>query len=285
MKDLTNQVAAITGAASGIGRETAIMLAREGCGLAIADRDEKGLGETARLAAREGIRISRHIVDVADRDAVYRFADEVLKEHGKATIVVNNAGVSLTAFIDATSDEDIEWIMNINFWGVVHGTRAFLPHLRKAGKGRIVNVSSVLGLIAVPSQAGYCASKFAVRGFTETLQMELELSDADIRAVCVHPGGIKTNIVRNSRLKNTAGQAPDREKLEATFDRIARTTAREAAARIVSAIKNDRSRLLIGIDARLIDWMQRLFPRFYRSLILGSDRNFREMRMKNRSRK
>jgi len=285
MKNLSGKTAAITGAASGMGRDTAILLAREGCNVAIADVDAKGLDETAALIRSEGVNVSTHILDVSDKEAVYNFADDVVRQHGEVNIVINNAGVGLTAMIDSMEYSDLDWIMNINFWGVVYGTKAFLPYIIKSGEGRIVNVSSAFGLMGLPSQSAYCASKFAVRGVTESLQQELELIAGDIKAICVHPGGIKTNIVKNSRLDKIEGLTPDKEKAAAKFDRIARTTSAEAAALIVRAIKKDTRRLLIGSDARMIDRVQRIFPAYYQTVMLNKNRAFKEMRNKNKMKK
>ncbi|MDX1696141.1 MAG: SDR family NAD(P)-dependent oxidoreductase, partial [Ketobacteraceae bacterium] len=198
MKNYRDKVAAITGAGSGIGRATALMLAEQGCHLALSDVDEKGLLETASQVS--GVRCTHHIVDVADREAVYAWANQVFQEHGRINIIMNNAGVGLGDTVEQMKYEDFEWLMNINFWGVVYGTKAFLPYLKQSGEGHIINVSSVFGLIGVPTQSAYNAAKFAVRGFTESLREELEIEDACVSATSIHPGGIKTNIARNSRL-------------------------------------------------------------------------------------
>ena len=199
MKDFRDKVAAITGAASGIGRALAQDLAGRGTHLALCDIDEIGLAETVALCEGLGIKVTSQRVDVADRDAVFAWADQVVADHGKVNLVFNNAGVALGATIEAMSYEDFEWLMNINFWGVVHGTKAFLPHLKAAGEGHIVNVSSVFGLISIPSQSAYNAAKFGVRGFTDALRMELEVERCDVSSTTIHPGGIKTNIARNAR--------------------------------------------------------------------------------------
>src|SRR4051812_44907877 len=187
MKSLKDKVAAITGAASGIGRATALRLAKLGCHLGLSDVDTKGLSETARLCRELGVKVTETRVDVADREAMYSWADEIVREHGKVNIILNNAGVSVGATVEDISYSDFEWIMGINFWGVVYGTKAFLPHIKRAGEGSIVNISSVFGLIAVPAQASYNASKFAVKGFTEALRAELEIDGSNIGVTCVHP--------------------------------------------------------------------------------------------------
>ncbi len=196
MKSFQNKVAAVTGAASGIGRALAIDLAQRGCRLAISDVNEAGLAETADLARAAGAEVAQQLVDVADRQAVQAWADSTAAEYGQVNLVFNNAGVALAASVKSLEYEDFEWLMGINFWGVVHGTKSFLPHLLEAGEGHIVNVSSVFGLAGFPGQSAYNAAKFAVRGFTDSLREELEMMNCGVSATCVHPGGIKTNIAR-----------------------------------------------------------------------------------------
>ena len=202
-------------------------------------------------------------LDVADREAFYAYADTVAEHFGAVHLVVNNAGVALGATVKEMSIEDIEWLMGINFWGVVYGTKAFLPHLERAGEGHIVNVSSVFGIIAVPTQGAYNASKFAVRGFTEALRQELEIEGSPVSCTSVHPGGIKTNIARNARMVSKSTLGHDTESAADNFEKIARTTPDEAARVILEAVKNNDRRLLIGADARLIDATQRAFPTLY----------------------
>src|SRR5580704_7862250 len=200
MKDFTGRVAAITGAGSGIGRALALNLAKRGTHLALCDINEVGLAETVGLCEGFGVKVTSQKLDVADRAAVYTWADSVVADHGKVNLIFNNAGVAVAATVESMSYEDFEWLMNINFWGVVYGTKAFLPHLKQSGEGHIVNLSSVFGLISVPSQSAYNAAKFAVRGFTDTLRMELEIEGADVSVTTIHPGGIKTNIAKNARM-------------------------------------------------------------------------------------
>ena len=197
MSEIRGKVAVITGAASGIGRATAVALAREGARVAAADVDRKGLAETARLIEEIGGTVSTYLLDVSSREAVSDFAQEIEAQFGGADIVINNAGVAQVASIAELAYEDFEWVMNIDFWGMVYGTKAFLPQLTKKGAGHIVNVSSIFGLFAVPTQAAYNSAKFAIRGFTEALRHEMKGSG--IQVSCVHPGGIKTNILRNAR--------------------------------------------------------------------------------------
>lgn len=271
MRELRGRVAVVTGAASGIGRALAFELARGGAELALSDVDEAGLADTARAAAALGARTSHARVDVADHAAVHAHAERVVAEHGRANLVINNAGVGLGAIISEMSYEDLEWLFGIDFWGVVHGTKAFLPHLRAAGEGHIVNVSSVFGLIAVPGQGAYNAAKFAVRGFTECLRMELELEGGAVSATCVHPGGIRTNIARRARIVARAG-SPSREEMNARFDALARTTPEAAARAILRGVRRNARRVLIGPDAFAIAALQRLLPARYQALVVRQAR-------------
>lgn len=261
----TKSVAVITGAASGIGRSLAVRFAAEGvAGIAISDVNEAGLNETREMAKQSGVPVTAHVVDVASLSEVQRFAGETLETHGRVTHLVNNAGVGLIGKFEQLSIEDFEWLMGINFWGVIYGCKVFLPYLLKESDAHIVNVSSVFGLIAPEEQSAYSASKFAVRGFTESLRHEL--AETNVSVTCVHPGGVKTNIVRNSRIGENA---PDEWKEQGTklFDKIARTTSEDAADDIIKAIKTRNPRLLIGKDARAISHLSRLFPRNYLRMI------------------
>jgi NAD(P)-dependent dehydrogenase (short-subunit alcohol dehydrogenase family) len=269
VRDFRDKVAVVTGAGSGIGRALAVALAREGARLALSDVDEAGLAETAALL--RGGRVGTERVDVADRDAVHRHAERVVAEHGRVNLVVNNAGVALSGTIAETSYEDLGWLFGINFWGVVYGTKAFLPHLERSGEGHVVNVSSVFGLIAVPGQGAYNAAKFAVRGFTECLREELELAGSCVSATCVHPGGIKTNIARNARLTERPG-APDRDAMNAAFERVARTPADAAAAKILAGVRRNARRVLVGPDAYAVDVLQRLLPTAYQRIVVAGAR-------------
>ncbi|MGB0219831.1 MAG: SDR family NAD(P)-dependent oxidoreductase [Sinimarinibacterium flocculans] len=264
MYRLDNKVAVVTGAGSGIGRALALQLAGKGCRLALSDIKADALAETAAMLPSPAY---TQTVDVADRDAVFAFADAVKRECGGAHVIINNAGVALAQTIENMSFEDFEWLMNINFWGVVYGTKAFLPTLRAQDDGVIVNLSSIFGIIAVPTQGAYHSAKFAVRGFTETLRQELDGSG--VSAVCVHPGGIRTNIARNARHYVDSLGNTDAEKAVAQFDKIARTTADEAARVIIDGIERRRPRVLIGADAKLLDRIQRWAPVNY-PRILGA---------------
>ena len=268
MKDFKGRVAAITGAGSGIGRALANDLARRGAHLALSDIDDTGLAETVSQCEGFGVKITSQHLDVADRAAVYAWADQVVADHGEVNLVVNNAGVALGATIESMSYEDFEWLMNINFWGVVYGTKAFLPYLKASGEGHIVNLSSVFGLISVPSQSAYNAAKFAVRGFTDTLRMELEIEGAPVSVTTVHPGGIKTNIAKNARMDvSVTEMAGDPEKARLDMERVFITSPQKAARQILAAVQRDRRRALIGPDAKVIDLISRLPATLYQSTL------------------
>lgn len=274
MQSFTNKVAAITGAGSGIGRHLAYHLVGAGAEVALSDVDEASLAETvARCRELGAQRVTQARVDVADRNAVHAWADEVASTHGRVNLVFNNAGVALVSTLEGTSYEDFEWIMNINFWGVVHGTKAFLPHLRAAGEGHIVNISSIFGLIAVAGNGTYNATKFAVRGFTEALRQELELEGAPISATSVHPGGIKTNIARAARFDaSVATMVGDEAASKASFEKLFITKPDSAAKTILDAVRRNRRRVLVGPDATVIDLVQRLLPSAYQRLTVAMAR-------------
>ena len=258
MKQLSGGVAVVTGAASGIGRALGLALARAGMTLALADRDEAGLRETVALVASAGASATAHVVDVADEAAVNAFARDVLREHGRVTVLVNNAGVSIFGTVQELASDEIAWLMNVNFWGVVYGTKAFLPALLAQPEACIVNLSSVFGLWAPPGQAAYAASKFAVRGFTESLRAELD--GTNVHVVTVHPGGIKTAIARNARVARAADPVLA-ATLTKTFEERLLTTPPEAmAAAIVRGIEQGRDRVVAGKDAHRIELLVRMFP-------------------------
>lgn len=255
MYALQNKVAVVTGAGSGIGRALAQLLAARGCRLALADIDAANLAETA--ASLRGTVLTQ-VFDVADRAAVYDFAARVQRELGTAHVVINNAGVAVSQTIGEVGYDDFEWLMGINFWGVAYGTKAFLPMLTAQNEGAIVNISSVFGLVAWPTQGVYNAAKFAVRGFTEALRHELD--GTGVKAICVHPGGIRTNIVRNARLYVDSTGNSDKAAANQLFQKVAKTTPEQAAQTIVEGIERGRVKILVGGDAHFIDWVQRLFP-------------------------
>lgn len=254
------RVSVITGAASGIGRALALELAQRGSDVAICDVNEEGLAETARSAERLGRRVTSGRVDVASRAEVEAFRDRVLDAHGHVDAIVNNAGVAVSQTIVDLDYEDFEWIVGINFWGVVYGTKAYLPHLLARNDGWVVNLSSVFGIIGVAYQGAYNATKFAVRGFTEALRQELR--GTGVTSLCVHPGGIKTNIARAARMRANANGL-DPATAAARFDQIARTTPEQAAKTIAEAMAARKDRVLVGPDAYVIDAVQRTLPVAY----------------------
>lgn len=257
-----DSVAVITGAGSGIGRALAKRLAAEGIvGLAVADVNREGLEETAMMLG--DAKVSLHVVDVADRAAMASFVDAVISEHGRVTHVINNAGVALGGTLKEVSLDEIEWLMGVNFWGVVHGTKLFLPYLVKEPEAHIVNISSLFGLVAPPGQTAYCASKFAVRGFTEALRHELE--DTNIAVSVVHPGGVKTNIANSARIAESSEITADEleQRLARMNRNLSTTTPDRAAEIIIKGIKKRSPRIIVGPDAQLLSWIQRLFPKRY----------------------
>ncbi len=278
MKNFKNKVAAITGAASGMGRTLALELARRGCHLSLSDVNEAGLSETAQMARQHGVKVTTTRLDVANRDAVFAWADQTATDHGQVNLIFNNAGVALTVNLDVVKQSDFDWIMGINFWGVVYGTQAFLPHLKKSGDGHVINTSSLFGLMAVPTQGTYNATKFAVRGYTEALRMELELAGEPVSATCVHPGGIATNIVKAGKfddsMERVAGVSIDKQRKMAD-KMISTTTAESAALQILKAVENNARRVLVGPDARLLDKLVRLMGSAYQVLVV---RRLRRMR-------
>jgi short-subunit dehydrogenase len=247
--------AVITGAASGIGRELAIQLNRAGCRLSVSDVNEAGLRETVSLLTRPEVQAHSHVIDVADRQQMHQWADDIEAQHGCVDIVINNAGVALAATAQESSYEDLDWLIGINFWGVVHGTKAFLPLLQKSSQGQLVNISSIFGIVSLPTQSAYNAAKFAVRGYTEALRQEM--AGSNVHVMCVHPGGIKTNIARAAR---SADPAADAETRGREFEKFAPTTPESAAAQIIAAMGKKKKRLLIGRDAKLASLVNRLLP-------------------------
>lgn len=261
-----NKVAVVTGAASGIGRALAEVLTEEGCRLALSDVNEIGLAETREIVERAGGSASIQRVDVSKRSEIEAWADTIVRTYGGVDIVINNAGVTVVDTVEDISYEDLDWIVGINFWGVVYGTKTFLPLLRKAEEGYLANVSSIFGMISVPSQGAYNATKFAVRGFTEALRQEMHGTQVSVS--CIHPGGIKTSITRNARHHHRPGKTFPRDRVIEEFDRrLARTTPRQAAEIIVRGMQKKERRILVGLDARILDWLQRAFPLGYEALV------------------
>lgn len=260
-----DSVAVVTGAASGIGQALAIRFASEGvAGVAISDVNAEGLEATRVAIEKVGVLVSVHITDVSKLDQVRQLAEDVIARYGRVTHLVNNAGVGLIGTFEQISLEDFEWLMGINFWGVIYGCKVFLPLLKQQESAHIINISSVFGFIAPEEQTAYCSAKFGVRGFTESLRHEL--AETNVAVSCVHPGGILTNIVRNSRVGEGT---PEEWKQQGTklFDRVAKTTSETAAQVIIDGIKANNPRILIGKDAKAISIISRMFPKRYLSIL------------------
>ena len=257
---LSESVAVVTGAGSGMGRCLAQQLAGMGTSLAISDVDEKGLAETEALLGSPKGKVTKHIVNVADEARMITFAEEVAAQHGRATVLFNNAGVAVLGKFEELSLEDIRWLTDINYWGVIYGVFYFMPLLKKERRAHIVNTSSVFGLVGVAGQTAYCASKFAVRGFSESLRNELD--GTNIFVTSVHPGGIKTAIAKRAKLGSRANASLYPESVS-RFERVAITSPEEAAARILKGVEKYEPRILIGRDCRQADILQRLLPTGY----------------------
>lgn len=270
--NLANRTAVITGAASGIGRGIAVSLARRGCNLALADINDAGISETARMAqlthteatsrtaSRSALRISQHHLDVADRSAVAAFPAAVIATHPGVDILVNNAGVAVGGTFETVSEEDFEWLFEINFWGVVRMTRAFLPLLRKSDDARVVNLSSIYGIISPPAETAYSASKFAVRGFTHSLRHEL--AGSNVGVTVVHPGGVATSIADSARVPKD--MPPEEIARRRALAKKALTMPPATAGEIiVKAIERRSARVLVGNDAKFLALLERLAPISY----------------------
>jgi short-subunit dehydrogenase len=264
MTAIRGAAAAVTGAAGGIGRALALELAARGCDLALADRDDAGLQTLAAEIAKAGSRkVSTHRVDVSEPQAIEDFASAAIAAHPGLNIVVNNAGVALMGTFTEIDQAQMDWLMNINFWGVVRSTRAFLPHLSRQREAHLVNLSSIFGIVAPPGQTAYAAAKFAVRGFSESLRHELQMAASPVKLSVVHPGGVATNIARHSRVGVGMTDNARRAQSIERFDAVAKTTPQAAALRIIRGIEKNEPRILIGNDARFMDLLQRLRPGTY----------------------
>ncbi len=266
MTAIRGAAAAVTGAASGIGRALALELAARGCDLALADRDEAGLRAFAAEIGSK-VKVTVHRVDIAEPTEIAEFAQAASSAHAGLNIVINNAGVALLGQFAEIELAQMEWLFNINFWGVVHATRAFLPRLSARREAHIVNLSSIFGIVAPPGQTAYAAAKFAVRGFSESLRHELQMANSPVRLSVVHPGGVATNIARNSRTGAGVTDNARRAQMIDRFQQAARTTPQAAALRIIKGIEKNEPRILIGSDARLMDILQRLRPATYWSIL------------------
>ena len=260
--------AAITGAASGIGRALALALAARGCDLALCDLDQNGLESVAgEITAKHARKVTIRRVDVAEPKQIEEFSRASVADFPMLNLLFNNAGVALLGQFDEFDQSQMAWLMDINFWGVVRGTRAFLPHLASRPRAHIINISSIFGIIAPAGQSAYAASKFAVRGFSESLRHELAASKSTIGLSVVHPGGVKTNIARRARSGANLRESVNMSEVGDRFDRLARTTPESAAERILRGVERNEPRILIGGDARVLDLLQRLRPATYWRLL------------------
>ena len=263
MEGFAGKVAAVTGAGSGIGQALAIELARSGAKVAISDVDTEGLAVTEERLKAIGAHVKADRLDVTEREAFQLYADSVSEHFGTVNQIYNNAGIAFAGDVEVSEFKDIERVMDVDFWGVVNGTKAFLPHLIASGDGHVVNVSSVFGLFAVPGQAAYNSAKFAVRGFTEALRQEMALAGHPVKVTTVHPGGIKTGIVRNM----TAAEGVDLKELTQTFDKKLASTSPQKAARIIlDGVRKNKARVLVGNDAKVLDLIVRVTGSNYQRL-------------------
>ena len=263
MEGFAGKVAAVTGAGSGIGQALAIELARSGAKVAISDVDTEGLAVTEERLKAIGTHVKADRLDVTEREAFQLYADSVSEHFGTVNQIYNNAGIAFAGDVEVSEFKDIERVMDVDFWGVVNGTKAFLPHLIASGDGHVVNVSSVFGLFAVPGQAAYNSAKFAVRGFTEALRQEMALAGHPVKVTAVHPGGIKTGIVRNM----TAAEGVDLKELTQTFDKKLASTSPQKAARIIlDGVRKNKARVLVGNDAKVLDLIVRVTGSNYQRL-------------------
>lgn len=265
MKTLDDKVVVITGAGSGIGRALAVNCARRGSLLALSDVDETGLAETVDLVKAAGAReVRSDRLDVADRAAFTAYADAVVTQFGRANVIINNAGVALAGDFTELEYPDIDWIIGVNFWGVVHGTKAFLPHLIASGDGHVVNLSSLFGLVSMPGQSMYNATKYAVRGMTEAIREEMLIAGHPVGVTAVHPGGIKTAIARNARVAANE----DKEATAQLFDKkLAKMTPERAAEIIVNGVLGDKARVLVGLDAHALHHFAKLTGSRYQDIV------------------
>ena len=262
MSYYANKVAVVTGAGSGMGRTLTLELVRRGAKVAISDWDAAGLAETTKLAVALGGDVKSDVLNVAEREAFLTYADSVKERFGNANLIFNNAGIAFTGNVDESEFKDIERVMDVDFWGVVNGTKAFLPQLIASGDGHVVNTSSIFGIFAMPSQSAYNAAKFAVRGFTESLRQEMMLAKQPVKVTCVHPGGIKTNIANFS----TNAEGRNHDDFTKAFDKVARTSAEKAADIILKGVEKGRARVLVGPDAVILDAVVRLTGSRYQGL-------------------
>jgi NADP-dependent 3-hydroxy acid dehydrogenase YdfG len=279
MKSFKEKVAVITGAGSGMGRYLAVLLAKDGADVVVCDVNEETLNETVEMLRKYNVSVSSHVLDVADKEAIEELPEKVIAQHGKVDLVFNNAGVTTGSHFKDMDEDNWDWVMGINLGGVINSTRAFIPHMIDRPEAAIVNTSSIFGMVAVPGQTVYHATKFAVRGFTESLAMEMSQSNPNLQVHCVHPGHIGTNIAATARMDEEEfnKQLEEREKLPSIFTRNAPKSLEEmgdqfreggmhpsrAANIILNGVRKNKSRIFIGLDAKLLDLSQRLFPKHY----------------------
>jgi len=264
MNPFEGKVAVITGAGSGIGRALAVNLAKKGARLALSDIDTEGLAETVGQAEALGATVKSDRLNVAEREAVLAYAEAVVAHFGEVHQVYNNAGIAYNGDVEKSEFKDIERVIDVDFWGVVNGTKAFLPHVIASGDGHIINISSLFGLIAVPGQSAYNAAKFAVRGFTEALRQEMLIAKHPVKVTCVHPGGIKTAVARNA----TVADDQNAQTFAEFFDkRLAIHSPEMAAATIVDGVRKGRARVVIGWEAKALDVLARIIGSSYQRII------------------
>ena len=279
MKTFKDKVAVVTGAGSGMGRYLSVLLAKDGADVVVCDVNQETLNETVEMLRKFNVSVSSHVLDVADKEAIEALPQKVIDQHGKVDLVFNNAGVSTGKHFKDMEEENWDWVMNINLYGVINSTRAFIPHLIDQPEAAIVNTSSIFGMVAVPGQTVYHATKFAVRGFTESLALEMAQTNENLQIHCVHPGHVGTNIVANSRMDEEDLQT-DEERGSSIFTREQPTTLEEmadsfreggmhpskAAQIILNGVKRNKRRIFIGLDSKLLELSQRIFPNKYHRL-------------------
>ncbi|MEW9150615.1 SDR family NAD(P)-dependent oxidoreductase [Acinetobacter indicus] len=268
MKNFKNKVAAITGAGSGIGQQLAVLLAQQGCHLSLSDVNEEGLAKTKALLSDYNVRVTTAQVDVADRAAMKHWAEQTVQDHGSVNMIFNNAGVALGSTVEGASYEDLEWIVGINFWGVVHGTKEFCRISNRLVMAILSIFPACSGLLRSRPESAYNATKFAVRGYTESLRQELDIQNCGVSALCVHPGGIRTNIANAAKMNDSLSSlGMNSEKSIRSFNKLLRYPAEHAARDILDAVLKDKRRLLIGNDAKAIDLIQRIVPSGYQRVM------------------
>ncbi len=283
MFTLKGKVVVITGAASGIGAALAQGMADKGARLMLADIDQAGLDQLTGTLRKAGCECFGQVTDTGNETAIYALAAQTQTVLGGADIVINNAGVGLVAPVDGCKTGDAQWLMNINFWGVVHGCQAFLPQLRGKPEARLVNISSIFAMISMPTQSIYNASKAAVRGFSDALREELR--DTTVGVLCVHPGGIQTNIANKARVSDSSMIAANDQEFRDNFNKVARTSPAQAAKVIIAAIEEGKSRVLIGADAKFMDFLFRLAPARSSAWVTAIGHWLRRMGDKQRNRR